>query len=418
VRRVRVEKGVYRRPDGKLEIGFRDSAGKQRWQRVEGGITAARRELAEEHAKRNRGERTAADPRLRFDAAAEAWWEGRATKLRPATQSAYRWGRQQLSAAFGSRRMSDITATDLARYVSEKQAAGLKGWSIKGHLTVFSGIWSYAARHLGLTGENPVRLLDRVERPSRADERPKRVLSADELCRLIEAVDESYRLLFEFAAETGARLSEALGLAWGNLDIEAQTVTFTHQLSRRHERVPLKTARSRRCLEITPGLAAKLAAHKLASVAATGPHDLVFLSRRGVALDQRTIGNRVLARAVKRAGLEAVERNGEVVEPAPTFHSLRHSHGSALIAAGWDIEEVSARLGHADIGTTQRAYVHAYDAARRSDARRARLTALYDPGMEASMEAKEGSRQATDGNSRPGRVHATSPEAPSLRAIA
>ena len=85
----------------------------------------------------------------------------------------------------------------------------------------------------------------------------------------------------------------------------------------------------------------------------------------------------MLARAVKRAGLEAVERDGQVVEHAPTFHNLRHSHGSALIAAGWDIEEVSARLGHSDVGTTQRAYVHAYDAARRSEQRRNRLAAMY-----------------------------------------
>jgi hypothetical protein len=55
-------------------------------------------------------------------------------------------------------------------------------------------------------------------------------------------------------------------------------------------------------------------------------------------------------RAVKRAGLGAVERDGRVIEPAPTFHCLRHSHGSALIAAGWDIEEVSARLGHSHCG--------------------------------------------------------------------
>jgi integrase len=81
-----------------------------------------------------------------------------------------------------------------------------------------------------------------------------------------------------------------------------------------------------------------------------------------------------MARAVKRAGL---------ADPAPTFHDLRHSHASALIAAGWDIEEVSARLGHADIATTQRIYVHAYDAARRSDDRRARLAAIYGSAMEA-----------------------------------
>jgi integrase len=72
--------------------------------------------------------------------------------------------------------------------------------------------------------------------------------------------------------------------------------------------------------------------------------------------------------------LEAVlDSDGCVVEPAPTFHDLRHTHASALIAQGWDIEEVSSRLGHAGVGTTQRTYVHAFDAARRSDERRARL---------------------------------------------
>ena len=35
-------RNIYRRPDGKLEIGYRDSLGKQRWQVVEGGISAAR----------------------------------------------------------------------------------------------------------------------------------------------------------------------------------------------------------------------------------------------------------------------------------------------------------------------------------------------------------------------------------------
>ena len=85
----------------------------------------------------------------------------------------------------------------------------------------------------------------------------------------------------------------------------------------------------------------------------------------------------MLSRAVKRAGLEAIESNGVTVQPAPTMHALRHSHASALIAAGWDIAEVSARVGHSSIATTQRIYVHQFDAARRSDDRRNRLAALY-----------------------------------------
>lgn len=87
-RRVKVEPGIYRRPDDRLEIGWRDATGKQKWRKVTGGIRAARAVLAEEHARRARGERVAADPRLKFNDAADAWWEARVSKLRPATQSA------------------------------------------------------------------------------------------------------------------------------------------------------------------------------------------------------------------------------------------------------------------------------------------------------------------------------------------
>jgi hypothetical protein len=66
-RRTRVENGVFRRPDGRLEIGWRDAQGRQRWRVVEGGIAAARNALVQERAKRARGETAAADPRLRLD---------------------------------------------------------------------------------------------------------------------------------------------------------------------------------------------------------------------------------------------------------------------------------------------------------------------------------------------------------------
>jgi integrase len=379
-RRQRVEPGIYSRTaaNGRqtFEIGFRDAEGRQRWKRVDGGIKAARAELATQHAARARGERIPADPRLRFNDAADAWWQARAVKLRGTTQAVYASCLNHLRAEFGRARLTHITPADVAAFVTTQQGRGLKGWTVKGQLTVLSAVFKYAGRHLGYTGTNPVTLLDRVERPGTADERPKRTLSADELRRLLADVDEPYRLVFELAAETGARLGEVLGLVWGDVSLDAQTVSFAYQLGKRGERVALKTKRSRRCVEITPALVASLRAARVAA-SASGEHDFVFVTRTGRPHDHRNIGGRVLARAVKRAGLEAVERDGQVLEHAPTFDNLRHSHGSALIAAGWDLEEVSARLGHANVATTMRAYVHEYEAARRSDDRRNRLAALY-----------------------------------------
>jgi integrase len=393
-RRTRVERGIYRRPDGRLEIGWRDAQGKLRWRAVEGGITAARAALATEHAKRARGEAVAADPRLTFGAAADAWWDARVGRLRPATERSYGPALKHLRERFGRQRMSSITPGDVASYVTSKQ--GLKGWTVKGHLTVLSAVFRYANRHLGVTTPNPVSMLDSVERPKTDDEKPKRILTATELEKLVESVNEKHRLIFRVAAETGCRIGEVLGLAWEDIDVTAQAITFVFQLDRHGKRVPLKTARSRRVLEITPRLAGELRKHRVAS-GDTAPDALVFVRGTGRGHDHRNIGGRVLARAVERA---------KISPPAPTFHDLRHTHASALIAHGWDIESVSARLGHRDVATTQRIYIHEFDAANRSDERRAKLAALYG-----------GNAMETTGRRRAKQKHsAEKARAPKLRA--
>jgi integrase len=47
--------------------------------------------------------------------------------------------------------------------------------------------------------------------------------------------------------------------------------------------------------------------------------------------------------------------------PRVPFHALRHSHASALIAAGLDAGAVSRRLGHSNPSTTLRIYTHVFN---------------------------------------------------------
>src|SRR5689334_8982712 len=62
-RRVRVERNIYRRATGVLEVGFKDASGIQRWRTVDGGIMAARKLRDELLARRGRGETVAPDSR-------------------------------------------------------------------------------------------------------------------------------------------------------------------------------------------------------------------------------------------------------------------------------------------------------------------------------------------------------------------
>jgi|SRR5579884_437094 len=65
-RRVRVERGIYRRSTGVLEVCFKDESGRLRWRTVDGGMLAARTLRNDLAARRARGERVTPNPKLRL----------------------------------------------------------------------------------------------------------------------------------------------------------------------------------------------------------------------------------------------------------------------------------------------------------------------------------------------------------------
>jgi hypothetical protein len=77
---------VYERPDGLYEIGFKDPEGRQRQRGPFETITAARTGRAKAVGNAADGTPVAADPRLTFGRAADAWMEAYVAGLRPATR--------------------------------------------------------------------------------------------------------------------------------------------------------------------------------------------------------------------------------------------------------------------------------------------------------------------------------------------
>src|SRR5947208_2164632 len=124
-RRVRLERNIYRRPTGVLEIGFKDASGIQRWRTVDGGIMAARKLRDELLARRGRGESVAPDSRLRLGEAADLWLAGPVLDLRPTTRAGYGSAvDHHLRPRYGNRRLDRITADDLAALVREMRQQG------------------------------------------------------------------------------------------------------------------------------------------------------------------------------------------------------------------------------------------------------------------------------------------------------
>ncbi len=320
-RRIKVNgrRGIYYREgqDGRrrYEIGYRDSAGKQRWKAVTGNLKDAEAALEEVRGRLRRGERVA-PTRQTFEDVAKAWLAAQ-SEIRPRTREAYDCAlRVHLLPRFGRRRITTITDEDVIHLIADLGEAGYTGWTIRGRLTPLAGTLKYAARR-GLIGHDPMQRLERGERP-KVGRHEMRILSRSEIGALVDAADDAHRPLLATALFTGLRIGELLGLIWANIDFDRGSVQVRRQLDRREgTRVQTKTAQAVRDVILMPPLARILREHRLRSPFAAGG-DYVFASSVGRGLDQ-SVPRRALKRALRAAKLDGQDR------VVLRFHDLRHT---------------------------------------------------------------------------------------------
>jgi integrase/recombinase XerD len=183
--------------------------------------------------------------------------------------------------------------------------------------------------------------VSRDVRPAAPPRRLPKAISVEDVERLLDAAGYAGtslalrdRALLELLYGTGARISEAVGLAVDDVDLDDNTVLLTGK-GDKQRRVPVgsyaATALSAYLVQSRPALAAN----------GTGTPRL-FLNARGSPLSRQSAWV-VLRTAAERAGLAAG------ISP----HTLRHSFATHLLEGGADVRVVQELLGHASIMTTQ-----------------------------------------------------------------
>lgn len=397
-RRVRVERGIYRQPNGKFAVCVRVN-GRARFRTLEAVTLAEAREQRELLQDAGRRGLVPLSPRLTFAEVAGRWlaeFEAKtsAGERRDRTFDLYRSQlHRHLLPRLGRRRLALITADDVANVMRELQAAGLSPWTVKRILAALSCVFTFALRR-GYVNAHP---FDRLER----DERPhplrsgQRVLTATELTRLFAACPRRYRPLLLTGAYTGMRLSEMLGLSWEDLDFHAGIIRVRHQLARGRRgvppyRIPPKTRASVREIPLLPQLAAVLRQHKR-GCRFTGGCDYVFATANGTPFLHHNVSKRVLRRAAIDSGLD---RDGRRVR----FHDLRHTFASHLIIdIRLDVVQVSRILGHARTSMTLDTYTHLFEAARhgadvRAELARSKFAMALAPAAAPTAHARKPAR--------------------------
>ena len=186
------------------------------------------------------------------------------------------------------------------------------------------------------------------------------ILDAGEIALALERLG-GHRLygVSALALTTGMRRGELLGLQWVDCDLDAGVLRVERSLEETTAGLrfkPPKTKHGRRMISLPPSAVKALREHRIRQMEqrlALGlgrpePHALVFSD-----LDGKPLSPRALSGAWRRTCVA-------LGIPRVTFHALRHTHASALIAAGLDVVTISRRLGHANPTVTLNTYAHLF----------------------------------------------------------
>jgi integrase len=162
------------------------------------------------------------------------------------------------------------------------------------------------------------------------------------------------------ALTSGLRLGELLALRNSRVDLDAKTIEVCEALEETKAKgvvlKPPKSKAGRRTLTLPEITVEALREHRKQllerrvklGLGRLGPDDLLFANLEGKPLRPSAVSSD-WGNLAERIGM-----------PEITFHALRHSHASLLIASGVDIVTISKRLGHAKPSVTLAIYAHMF----------------------------------------------------------
>jgi integrase len=378
-RRGKSEGSIYERGDGRwaasVDLGFIDG---RRVRKTFYGATrkAVAGKLADALGRQQRGAVVKTNDQLSVETYLDRWLEN--VSVRAKTKRQYEQVvRLYLKPAIGPVRLARLDPDQVRSLVLGLERRGLSTRTATLARDVLRIALGQAVSDQ-LIARNVATL---VRRP-KGRRRECLTLSNDEARALLDALaDHRLGAVVTCGVALGLRLGEVLGLQWA--DVKGSRLTIRHalqSLEKRRELVEVKSRESHRTLTLPVVVVRRLERHKAAQAArrlAAGERwqksDFVFTTGAGRPLDG-TLVTRDLKRILARTWLggrpeckhtrvreRACLECGATQLPIVSFHGLRHSCASLLLAAGAPIRDVSELLGHSDVRLTLTSYAHVLD---------------------------------------------------------
>lgn len=179
----------------------------------------------------------------------------------------------------------------------------------------------------------------------------------------VKTIPLQYKALFYLAIFGGFRRGELIALTWNDIDFEHCTVSVSKSSARTKDGIITKSPKtfsSNRTVSLPADTLDLLRKHRTEQQRyrlSLGTYwqgdNYVFIQDSGRQMDIST-PNKVFQKIIRL-------HNETAKEPLPliTFHGLRHTSATLLIAQNVDVKTVSSRLGHSETSTTMDIYAHA-----------------------------------------------------------
>ena len=335
---------------------------------LEAFVAAFEQEVAEEGPMRN-----IRPDKITFADFCTQYLEIKKNSLSPQTYNFYsKVIEEELMPMFARLKMKDLRTYHIQQFIQylandKKRLDGQDGKiaasTVKRYATVLRSIvgMAYKLEYI----EEDIGRSRRLEFP-KEETKEVEVFTLEEVGYILKALESEpwhIRAVIEVALFTGCRRGEIVGLKWADIDFENQRISVKRSIyklsdGKAREKEP-KSKTSIRTISIPERLCKTLTEYRLQQnrhIAYLGDGwknlDYVFTEEDGYVMNPQT-PTKQFDHFLKRHGIRHLK-----------FHGLRHTSATMLLANGCDIKTVSARLGHADITTTN-IYVHALESTDR-----------------------------------------------------
>ncbi|MCC5465577.1 site-specific integrase [Pelosinus baikalensis] len=287
----------------------------------------------------------------------------------------------------GNTKIGDLTRSQLKnfyqRIYEEGRLAGREEDSKKGqpvskrtvlyHHQVIRRILNHAVYEDEILPRNVADKITIPEPPDQdfdEDEDLVKVFTAEQITTLERhTIDTDYYALVALALRTGMRRGELLALTWDSVDFDKSTIFVKRSISYTPDNGCIYKStknKNKRIIEVTSEVLdiLNLVKEKQEKAKKDAEANNAENKERDESIPQYTDNKLIFCR-----------NNGQPIHPDTpsswfpgfcidcglprlTFHCLRHTHASHLLAENEDISYVSKRLGHSDITITYKTYFH------------------------------------------------------------